>query len=99
MRTSATIRIRIITGGVLCIALILIARLYQVQVLRATTYRESAEKQYVRTVRDFFNRGSIFFTTRRGEQVSAATVRPGSLLPLNPGLLRSRDGVYERINL
>lgn len=97
MRTSATVRIRIITGGVLCIALILIVRLYQIQVLRGKEYRESAEKQYVRTVRDFFTRGSIFFTTRHGEQVSAATVQTGFLLSVNPSVLSEREDVYEKL--
>jgi cell division protein FtsI/penicillin-binding protein 2 len=98
MRTSATLRIRFITGAVLCVALVLIVRLYLVQVTHGKDYQESAEKQYVRTVKDFFNRGSLLFTTRRGEQVSAATVKMGFLLAVNPSRLSDREDTYQKLN-
>ncbi len=98
MRTSAIVRIRIITGCVLCITLVLIARLYQLQVLHRRDYLAAAEKQYVHTVNALFNRGSVFFTTRHGERVSAATVKSGFLLALNPSLLREREAIYTKLN-
>jgi cell division protein FtsI (penicillin-binding protein 3)/stage V sporulation protein D (sporulation-specific penicillin-binding protein) len=98
LRTNATLRIRIITGAVLLVALVLVARLYQVQVVHGKGYRESAEQQYVRTVQNVFNRGSVFFTTRHGEYVSAATIKTGFLLAVNPSLLESKDETYEKLN-
>ena len=98
MRTNALLRIRIITGGVLCIALVLIFRLYQVQVTHGQDYRASAEKQYVRTVGDLFSRGSLFFTTRHGERVSAATMKTGFLLSVNPSALVDREKAYEQLS-
>ena len=98
MRTNALLRIRIITGGVLCIALVLIFRLYQVQVTHGQDYRASAEKQYVRTVGDLFSRGSLFFTTRHGERVSAATMKTGFLLSVNSSALVDREKAYEQLS-
>lgn len=98
MRASAVLRIRIITAGVLCLALILVARLYHIQVAHGSEYRAQAERQYVHTVQDFFNRGSIFFTARHGEQVSAATVKTGFLLALNPSVLSDVHTIYEKLS-
>lgn len=78
------IRIRIITGVVLLLALILVFRLYQVQILDNDLWTAKAEKQYIHTKQDLYSRGSIFFTTRDGEKVSAASIRSGFLLALNP---------------
>ena len=98
LRTNATVRIRVITAVVLLVALVLIVRLYQVQVLHGSDYRESAQQQYVRTVQNVFNRGSIFFATRHGDYVSAATIKTGFLLAVNPSLLRSKEETYEKLN-
>lgn len=98
MRASATIRIRIITGVILLLGLVLIARMYQIQIVRGDVYRASAERQYVHTVQDFFNRGSIFFTTRTGEHVSAATMKTGSLLAVNPSRIGDLDVAFERLS-
>lgn len=98
MRTSTTVRIRIITGLVLCVALVLIVRLYHVQVVHGEEYRRSAQKQYIYTVRDLFSRGTISFTTRHGERVSAATIKTGFLLAVNPSILASREATYAQLN-
>lgn len=97
MRYSAIIRIRIITAAVLLIALIILVRLYFVQVLHAEEYRERGERQYVHTVRELYNRGSIQFTTKEGETVSAATIRSGFLLSINPSVIEDPDRVYEAL--
>lgn len=98
MRASATVRIRIVTGVVLFLALVLVARLYHVQVMEQEVYAAKAEGQYVHTVEDLFSRGSILFTTRRGEPFSAATLEAGFLLSVNPSTLRDREATYEALN-
>lgn len=98
MRASAIVRIRIITGCVLVLALVLVARLYHIQVAHGDSYREQAERQYVHTVRDFFDRGSIYLTTRGGEQVSAATVKSGYLLAINPETIGDPEAAYAQLS-
>jgi cell division protein FtsI/penicillin-binding protein 2 len=83
---------------VLVLALLLIVRLYQIQIAHGSSYRENAERQYVHTGQDFFNRGSIFFTTRHGERVSAATVKTGFLLAVNPSVIEDREALYTRLS-
>ena len=97
MRKSTTFRIRVITACILGIGLILIVRLYQIQVHDTTLYREKAERQYVHTAKDVYNRGSIFFTTKDGETVSAASITSGFILSVNPTLITDATAVYEKL--
>ena len=90
-------RIRVISGFIFIIGLCLIVRLYQIQVHEAAAYRDKAERQYVHTAKDVYNRGSIFFTTKDGEQVSAASITSGFLLAVNPTLLSEPEAVYEKL--
>lgn len=82
---------------VLVVVVVLIVRLYQVQIARGDMYRSEAEKQYVHTMRDLFTRGSIFFTTKDGEAVSAATVQAGYLLAIDPTRIVDPEATYERL--
>ena len=97
MRARAVIRIRIITACILLLAVILLIRLYQVQIAHGDAYLAQAERQYVHTVRELFQRGSIFFTTRDGEKVSAATIKSGYLLAINPQKIMDPEGVADAI--
>ncbi|MCA9355708.1 penicillin-binding protein 2 [Candidatus Kaiserbacteria bacterium] len=83
-RRQLIIRIRLLSGIVCLFALLLIGRLYQVQVIEAKLYQERAESQYVHTKTDLYSRGSIFFSTREGELLSAAAIQSGFLLAANP---------------
>lgn len=94
MRKQAILRIRIITGVVLVIALILVARLYQLQVVKHAEYVERGEQQYVHTVQDLYTRGSIFMTTKDGERVSGATIKSGYVLAINPQLISDPRATY-----
>lgn len=83
-RRQLTARIRLLSGIVVFFALILVGRLYQIQVVNADQYRERAESQYVHTKTDLYTRGSVFFTTRDGEKLSAASIQAGYVLAANP---------------
>lgn len=97
MRRQMVLRIRIITGCILFLAFILIGRLYQVQVLANDFYTEKAERQYVHTKQDLYSRGSIFFMTKDGERVSAASVRSGYLLAFNPALIKDAESTCTKL--
>lgn len=85
-RTQLVFRVRLLSVVVLLVAGLLIGRLYQVQVLRTDHYTQQAESQYVHTKNDLYARGSIFFTTRDGEKLSAASIQSGFVLAANPDL-------------
>lgn len=87
MRKQAVIRIRIITGLVLTIAIIIVGRLYQIQIVHGEQYTERAERQYVHTTNELYSRGTIFMTTKDNELVSAASIKSGYVLAVNPTLI------------
>jgi len=98
MRKNAILRIRIITGAVLFLSLILIIRLYNIQIIHHDEYESRAERQYVHTVRDLYSRGNIFFSTKSGEKVSAATVQAGYLLSIDPSRITNEEDTFTQLN-
>lgn len=85
-------------GAVIAVSLVLVVRLYYLQVLNAEAYRAAGEEQYVHTVKDLYSRGSIFFTTRDGDLVSAATVQSGYVLAMNPQLITNAEALYDALS-
>ena len=98
MRHNAVLRIRIITSVVLFLSLVLLVRLYFIQVASHDHYSELGQKQYVHTVQDLYSRGSIYFTTRDGEKVSAATVKSGYLLSIDPTRITDVEDTYQKLS-
>lgn len=96
-RNAAIKRIRIITAFILLGALVLLARLYQLQVLDFDTYVARGESQYVHTVTDLYDRGDIYFTTKGGDLVSAATIKSGYVMALDPGKVEDPEKLYEAL--
>lgn len=98
MRREAITRIRIISGLIIFLMLVLVARLYTLQIARGEEYREMGEGQYVHTVRDLYKRGSIYFTSKDGELVSGATVKAGFLLAIDPTKIKDADATYAALS-
>ncbi len=93
-RQGAVNRIRIIMAVVLLGSLVLLGRLYFLQVLAHEDFVAAGEKQYVHTESNLYDRGGIYFTTRDGEKVSAATVQSGYVLAVNPNDVKDAGEYY-----
>jgi len=87
MRALLVTRIRVVAVLLIILALVLVSRLYVLQVVRGENYSEKADRQYISPQEGIFDRGSIFFEDKNGERISAATVRSGSALVINPKIL------------
>tara|TARA_B100000508_G_C11464066_1_gene280655 strand:+ start:1416 stop:3137 length:1722 start_codon:yes stop_codon:yes gene_type:complete len=83
-RQIITRRIRLVSIAVAVVGLLLLARLYQIQVVESAYYLDKAEAQYVHTKTNLYSRGSILFTTREGTSLSAAAIQRGFVLAANP---------------
>lgn len=81
---SFLIRVRIISGVIIFVALLLIVRLYFLQIVNGEGYRSQASNQYVTASKDDDNRADIFFTTKDGSLVAAATQEKGWKVAVNP---------------
>ena len=96
-RKAATFRIRLITFCVLFIALVLTVRLYYLQIIRHDDFLAEGQNQYVHSANNLYDRGSIYFTTKNGEHIAAATVQSGYVLALNPSRIEDPEHTFNTI--
>ena len=89
-------RLRFLSICVILFALVLVGKLYFVQMVEGDTFREKAAHQYVAGA-NYFDRGSIFFTQKDGTLVPAATVKTGFTLAINPEQLSKTNADTQAI--
>lgn len=97
MGSHFTSRIRIFSLVIFLFALILISKLAFLQIVHGSSFEERANSQYATPSTNIFNRGSIFFTTKDGVLVSAATITSGFRVAINPGDITASLSVYEQL--
>ncbi|MDB5265999.1 MAG: hypothetical protein JWM39_712 [Parcubacteria group bacterium] len=97
MRRAFRWRLRIVSGAIVLLALLLVVRLYFVQIVHAQEYSLRAERQYVSSSQQLYDRGSILFTRKDGAYLSAATVADGFLIAIDPEMLKDKDAAYQAI--
>lgn len=97
-KSAGLFRIRLVSWACMLVTLVLLVRLYDVQIVRGNTYREKADRQYQAPAGLVFNRGSIYFQDRTGNLVSAATLQNGATLAINPRRMTDPARAYEAVN-
>lgn len=68
-------RVRVITLACLVVTLIIIGRLYVLQIMHGHTYAARADAQFTQPARGLLDRGTIYFTDKSGTEITAATIR------------------------
>ncbi len=91
-------RVKFLGIGMCLFALILVGRLYYVQVMKSQAYMDQADRQYVRRGQSIFDRGSIFLTAKDGNLVSAATLKTGYTVALEPRKITEPEDVYNALS-
>lgn len=98
MRREIRGKLRIISLGLFAVALLLITRLYFVQVVNGAEYSLRAERQYISSSQQLYDRGSIFFTRKDGTLLSAAGLATGFTIAINPTLITSPEETYQKLS-
>ncbi|MBU6323362.1 MAG: penicillin-binding protein 2 [Patescibacteria group bacterium] len=98
MRRRFKVRLRILVGALLVIAAAIVLRLYFVQIVYGGDYSLMGERQYLSQAKTLYDRGSIFFTTKDGTLVSAATIETGFLVAIDPETLTDPQAAYAAIS-
>lgn len=98
MKREFSSRIRLLSVGILLFALILIGRLYVVQIVKGEEFQGKADRQYIQSTYDYFNRGSILFKTKDDELFSAATLKTGIIISINPKLIKNPETVFDLLS-
>ncbi|MEY2665259.1 MAG: hypothetical protein RLZZ480_364 [Candidatus Parcubacteria bacterium] len=96
-RRQLTNRIRFLSIVIAVMGFLLIARLYYLQIVKGDYYTDKANRQYIHTKADLYSRGSVLFTTRDGETLSAAAVQAGYMLAANPEHISDPSAFCEQI--
>ncbi len=98
MKQHVVVRARVLGGLFIAVALLLIVRLYLVQVVHGAQYKEEGTAQYIQSDPETQGRGDIYFTTKDGALVSAAVTLSGYAIALNPKQLTDAPGTYRKLN-
>ncbi len=98
MKSTVAFRTRLIGVFFILTAVLLVVRLYIVQIVDGDKYRDDAESQYVQRSPDTLNRGNIYFTTKDGTLVAAAVMQSGYLIAIRPADIVDASKTYESLN-
>ncbi len=90
-------RIRLFSTVIFVFGLLLIGRLYLLQVVEGSDYRSQADRQYIRSTYDYYDRGGIFFSTKNGDLVSAASLKIGYILAIRPNEITDASGTFDKL--
>lgn len=96
---SSRFRILAMSVSIFLFALVLIARLYMLQIVNAEDYQERADRQYVKSAGSLFDRGSIYFSDKDGNVVSAAGIKTGFTIAINPKKITNPQSTCEKIKV
>ncbi|MBU1557557.1 penicillin-binding protein 2 [Patescibacteria group bacterium] len=91
-------RINILSLAIFFVAFLLISRLYFLQVMNGEAFSDQADRQYTAPNKSIFSRGSVYFQDKDGQLVSAATLKTGYTLAINPKVLEDPQGAYEQLS-
>jgi cell division protein FtsI/penicillin-binding protein 2 len=97
MRREVRLRLRVLSAGLLAIALLLVIRLYFVQIVHGRDFSLRADRQYLSSSQALYDRGSIYFTRKDGTLLSAATLGTGFIISINPGQITNPETTYEKL--
>ncbi len=98
MRRQFRFRLRVLAGILVLGALFLATRLYFIQVIHGSDFALRAQRQYISSSQELYDRGTIYFTRKDGTPISAATLETGFLIAIDPEELKNPQQVYAQIN-
>ncbi|MGB8815790.1 MAG: penicillin-binding protein 2 [Minisyncoccia bacterium] len=66
--------------------------------MRGEYYNIIAEQKQTTSVNGIFDRGNIFFTSKNGSLISAASLRNEYTLSINPSVIKNPENIYTKIS-
>lgn len=91
-------RVRAVAAVLSIVAIIIIGRLYVLQIIDGKAYAERADAQFEAPQEALTDRDSIYFTDKNGNQIIAATLKSGFTLAINPTKVVNAEALYQAIN-
>jgi stage V sporulation protein D (sporulation-specific penicillin-binding protein) len=98
MRRAFRFRLRILASILIVCALFLITRLYFVQVIHGSDFSLRAQRQYISSSQQLYDRGAIYFTRKDGTPISAATLETGFMIAMHPQEIKNANDTYTKLS-
>jgi len=98
MTYSFLFRTKILILCIVLFSLVLMAKIFWVQIVHGDAYSELADRQYSTPSGDIFERGTIFFTDKDGQLISAATQTSGFKIAIDPSKIVDAESVYQSLS-
>ncbi len=94
MRPEERKRLRIIAALILFLGGLFIVRLYYLQIIHGADFKKEADKQYMATVPNLYNRGNIYFQGKDGKLIAGATLNSGYMIAIKPKDVLDAEKTY-----
>lgn len=91
------LRVRLIALGFFVATVVIIMRLYFLQIMHGADYALKADRQFTAPGSALFARGSIYFTGKDGTELAAATVKDGVSVGVLPQKIRDPEATWEGV--
>ncbi len=98
MKLPKVSRINMLFLAIFLVAFLLVCRLYFLQVVNGEAFSNQADRQYSSPNKSIFSRGTVYFQDKEGELVSAATLKTGYTLAINPSILENEKEIFSKLN-
>lgn len=98
MKYSFLGRSRVVIASVIFFSLILLGKLFLVQVVHGGTYSQTADRQYATPSSNIYERGTVYFERKDGELVSAATQTSGFKVSINATKIGDAESVFGKLS-
>ncbi len=94
---SFSTRIKLVAIFVTIIGAGIIVRLFYLQVIHGTAFRDEADNRYQSKASDVIDRGTIYLSKKDGTLVTAATVASGFQLEIQSKTITDTSGLYDKL--
>lgn len=98
MSSNSLFRTKFVSFFILAFALILIGKLFLVQIVHKNSYSEKADRQYATPSSNIFERGTIYFTQKDGQLVSAAAQTMGFKVAIDTSKIGEPEELYNQLS-
>lgn len=98
MNSEINLRIRILLVFPCIFAVVIIARLYYLQIISGEQYTVKADNQYIRNSDNLLDRGTIFFQGKEGVRAAGAIMKDGYTLVINPKKIEDIQYTFEALS-
>lgn len=91
-------RIRFISIILIFSGLVLLTRLYFIQIVHGEAFSNDAKRQNINENTVLYDRGTIYFEDKDGIPVEAAISRSGFTVAINPQIVKDPEEMYEKLS-